>query len=164
MDRVISTSALAAVIIAGAAFGIHLGDSAISQINPLYFQGPAVHPRDRGAEVDANPIDSSAPRYAELYGWAEGQEARAADCADCPALVARDAYRGGSQFAVIETGWQTKAQPTAYSVETEPQAAPAEEPEAEAEGEPFVVERYAAFAIEEKPPAAEPAEAVSAQE
>jgi hypothetical protein len=63
--------------------GISLGNSAISQINPLYFQGPAVHPRDRGAAIDPNRPTVIPNSYEQLYGWSQGAQARATDCPGC---------------------------------------------------------------------------------
>ena len=79
---------------AAAVFGIHLGESAIAEIDPVHFRGPAVHPAQRGAAIDPNDIadEPQQPRFASLYGWEEGNAARAADCVDCDALAARDAY------------------------------------------------------------------------
>ncbi|HEX9933190.1 MAG TPA: hypothetical protein VGB08_10150 [Allosphingosinicella sp.] len=166
MEKRLTASALAALVIAAAALGIHLGESAIDQINPLYYQGAAVHPRDRGAAVDETLARPQAPRFAELYGWAEGQDAHAADCGDCVARVARDAYRAGTHFAVVETGWHTEARPAAdYAPEPQPQSHDEQEAEAGPQPEPFVVERYAGFAIEEKPTvAADPIEVAAAQQ
>src|SRR5687767_4626132 len=56
-------------------FGVSLGNSAISQINPLYFQGAAVHPRDRGAALDPNAPTVIPNRYEQLYGFTQGQQA-----------------------------------------------------------------------------------------
>ncbi len=64
-------------------FGVSLGNSAISQINPFYFQGAAVHPRDRGAALDPNAPTVIPNRYEQLYGFAQGQQARAIDCVGC---------------------------------------------------------------------------------
>ena len=84
--------ALGGAIIAAAMLGIHLGESSIGLINPIYFQGPAIHPRDRGVAIDENAVRPRPPAYAQLYGWDQGRAARAADCGDCAALDARDAY------------------------------------------------------------------------
>ena len=46
-------------ILAAVAAGIHLGESAVASINPIYFQGPALHPRDRGAAIEESRV---APR------------------------------------------------------------------------------------------------------
>lgn len=79
-------------LLGAAAFGVHLGESAVSLIKPIYFQAPPVHPRDRGAAIHESELGRSGPAYADLYGWEEGHAARAADCGDCEALQARDAY------------------------------------------------------------------------
>jgi len=85
---VIGGSLLAAVVL-----GIHLGESSIGQINPIYFQGPAVHPRDRGAAIDESNLPAPArPAYRDLYGWDEGNAARAAECYNCGRNRARNAY------------------------------------------------------------------------
>ena len=82
--------ALGGALLGAVVLGIHLGESAVGLIDPIHFQGPAVHPRDRGAAIDETAL--SAPQrtpYHELYGWEEGRLARAADCGDCEALRAR---------------------------------------------------------------------------
>lgn len=68
--------------------GIQLGNSAVSAIDPVYFQGPALHPRDRGAALDERELEAArlarrAVAYNELYGWDEGRAARLADCQGC---------------------------------------------------------------------------------
>lgn len=86
--------ALGASLVLGAVLGIQLGESTIGLINPIHFQGPAVHPRERGTALDptSQPSQPRAPAYAQLYGWEQGYASRAADCGDCAALAARDAY------------------------------------------------------------------------
>lgn len=84
--------ALGSALIAAVVAGIHLGESSIGLINPIYFQGPAVHPRERGAALDENAVRPRQATYAQLYGWEQGQAARAEDCGDCEALAARSAY------------------------------------------------------------------------
>lgn len=80
-------------LLAAVAFGIHLGESAIGQINPIYFQGPAVHPRDRGAAIDESNLPPPVrPAYRDLYGWDEGDAARAAECYGCGRSRARRAH------------------------------------------------------------------------
>jgi hypothetical protein len=165
MDRKLTYSAYAALILAAGAFGVHVGQSAIAQINPLYFQGAAEHPRDRGVVVDEAALLERGPRFAQAYGWAQGAAARTADCVDCEALAARDAYSGGArglQFAVVESGWRGEAQPAAYAPDPQDELTPVEEPDA-FETRRAEVGRYAAYAIEEKPAEAEPVE-VAAQE
>ncbi len=79
-------------LLAAVALGVHLGESSVGLINPIHFQGPAVHPRDRGAALDESRLPPRAPAYGELYGWEAGAAARAADCGDCEALRVRAAY------------------------------------------------------------------------
>jgi hypothetical protein len=62
-------------IVAGAV-GLQLGESAISQIDPLYFEGGRTPPRD----VTKDPRPASNSAFAEASGWAEGYQARAEDC------------------------------------------------------------------------------------
>lgn len=92
MNNSFTLPALGATILLAVAGGIQLGESTIAMINPVHFQGAAVHPRDRGAAVDEHAVRPSEPSFASLYGWDEGQSARAADCVDCDMLAARDAY------------------------------------------------------------------------
>lgn len=84
---VLGLSLLAAVL-----GGVHLGESAIGLINPIHFQGPIVHPRDRGVAIEEPVVTARAPAFHQLYGWEEGHAARAADCGDCEALAARDRH------------------------------------------------------------------------
>ena len=79
-------------LLAAVAFGVHLGESSVGLINPIYFQAPPLHPRDRGAAIDESRLEQNGPVYAQLYGWEQGYAARAADCGNCPALQARNAY------------------------------------------------------------------------
>jgi hypothetical protein len=141
-----------------------MGQSAIEQINPIYFQGAAVHPRDRGAAVPESIAGPRAPQFADHYGWEQGQEARNADCVDCPALQARDSHAGEVVFAVAETGWT--AEPPRVQVERQapPVAEPDAKPAAEEEPAGFIVEyaevdRYAYYPVEEEQ--AEPVEAAA---
>lgn len=130
------------------ALGVHLGDSAIDQINPIHFQGAAVHPRDRGAAV-AERLAPRTPAFAEHYGWEEGSEARSSDCNGCESLAARDRFsRSGPAFAMVEPQWETAPQPAVDAAEA--QGGPVEQPE------PFTVEwaevdRYASFPVEAVP-------------
>ncbi|HYG29706.1 MAG TPA: hypothetical protein VD887_05760 [Allosphingosinicella sp.] len=156
MDRRLKIPAFAGLILAGMAGGVALGESAIDQINPIYFQGAAVHPRDRGAALDPNALHAQATRFAEYYGWEEGQAARAADCFGCPAIAARDAFAEVPpiQYAVAETVW---SEPPQYVAEEEP--APAEQADAASD-----VELYAGFQIEEKPAEGEAVDLAAAEQ
>jgi hypothetical protein len=59
--------------------GVQLGNSAISDINPIHYRGAVVHPRDRGAAVPEHQARARPPAYAALYGWDEGRAAMAAE-------------------------------------------------------------------------------------
>lgn len=157
MDPRLKIPAFAALILGGMAGGVALGESAIDQINPIYFQGAAVHPRDRGAALDPNALPAQGPSFADHYGWEEGQAARAADCFGCPAIAARDAYAEAPaiQYAVAETAWSEA--PAPYAPEAEP--APPEQAEAASE-----IELYAGFQIEEKPAEAEAVDLAAAEQ
>src|SRR5687768_17590074 len=77
---------LAGSALAGVVFGLYLGESAIGLIDPIHFQGPAIHPRDRGVAVDSGARSQPALAYGDLYGWEEGQAAFALDCGNCESL------------------------------------------------------------------------------
>jgi len=84
MTSPFSLSVLGGSLLAAVVFGIHLGESSIGLIKPIYFQGPAVHPRDRGAAIDESSLPLPArSAYSDLYGWDEGHAALAAECAGC---------------------------------------------------------------------------------
>jgi hypothetical protein len=162
MGKRLTYSALGSAVLLAAAAGVLLGESAIDQINPLYFQGAAVHPRDRGAVFESR-LPPPAPRFADLYGWDEGRTARSSDCVDCEALTARDAfYESGVRYAVVETDWRT--QPVAYALEVGPEPDPAPSREPADAAEPIDVALYAGFQIEEKPAETQPVEVAAAEE
>jgi len=83
---------LGGTLLVAIAGGIQLGESTVGLIHPIHFQGPAVHPRDRGAAIDENPVRATEPSFASLYGWDQGRSAWIEDCGDCDALSARDSY------------------------------------------------------------------------
>lgn len=88
-----SLPALAIVVAAAAVFGVELGESAIAEIDPVHFRGPAIHPAARGAAIDPGELDApAAPQFASLYGWEEGNAARAEACGDCDSGWAPDPY------------------------------------------------------------------------
>jgi hypothetical protein len=73
---------MAGLLLTGALSGVYLGKSAVNEINPAHFRGPALHPRDRGAEVDPNVyVERSAFAGAVWYGDKPRLEGPA--CADC---------------------------------------------------------------------------------
>lgn len=91
MRSFVSLPALGALLAAGIAGGIHLGESAIAEIDPVHFRGPAIHPRDRGAAIDPNEIEPDEPRFASLYGWEDSADAVPAGySSDYAAQPARD--------------------------------------------------------------------------
>ena len=157
-----SLPAFAALVLAAVAFGVHLGQTTIDQINPVHFQGPAVHPRDRGAVAYDTVATPQQPQFSQLYGWEEGAEQRSLDCNGCEAVGARDAFAGGGElrYAVMETGWSApQAEPASYS---EPEAEPLLGDDVpEYSDEPSQLDRYSGFAIEEKD---EPVEVALLQE
>jgi len=149
----LNLAAFGALTLAAGAFGVHLGQSAISGINPIHFQGAAIHPRDRGAVVP-EMLEGHQVSFANGYSWEQGRAARAEDCGGCEALGARDAYAGGGEpvFAVLETGWTNDPTPAAYF--TEPAADAAEEAgdaQAAAEAQRAQIDRYAYYPLQSEP-------------
>lgn len=151
MDMRLKAPLLGAVLIGAAGIGAHMGETAIANIKPLYFQGEAVHPRDRGAAIDPSLLPAQGPRYSDHYGWAQGAAARLADCGDCAALAARD------QYAVLPVRQVTFAysEPLPQRMEVRAEAQPEPEPHFVVETAPEI-ERYAYYPIEEKPAADKP--------
>lgn len=92
MANLITLPALGAALLVAAGTGVYLGESSIGLIKPVYFEGPALHPRDRGAAIDPNRIAARQASFSDLYGWVEGDAAMVRDCGDCEALRARDAH------------------------------------------------------------------------
>jgi len=90
--------------------GVQLGASTIREINPIHFQGPPIHPRDRGAAIDPAALRPPAQSaYAQAYGWGEGERARAAasgyeDFDFAPPPIVRRA---------ADASWQQEAAPLA---------------------------------------------------
>jgi hypothetical protein len=169
MSSPITLPALGGAILGAAVLGIHLGESSIGLINPIYFQGPALHPRERGVAIDENALPPRQPAYAQLYGWDQGNAARAADCGDCAALEARDAYARPAVYSAEvpyfgsreELRSQDMRAPVArrasYEVEPEPEYAAEEVIEPKSP-----VLRYAYYPVEEPvEPADEPEEPAS---
>ena len=93
-------------IVAGAV-GLQLGETAIGQIDPLYFQGGREPLRD----VSKDPRPASSSAFAQASGWAEGYQARAADCGGCTPVMAATAPAPAAPLftysdATIEPRWQ----------------------------------------------------------
>jgi hypothetical protein len=93
-------------IVAGAV-GLQLGESAIGQIDPLYFEG-----REPLRDVSKDPRPPSSSAFAQASGWAEGYQARAEDCGDgcTPVMPATAAAPAAPLYAysdpTIEPRWQ----------------------------------------------------------
>lgn len=147
MDIKVKAPLLGGVMVGAAAVGVLMGESAISQINPIYFQGAPVHPRDRGAAVaDIAPMEGE--RFADQYGWAQGRAARLADCVDCEALAARDRYAVPLVHAAVA---EIREEPRRAVAEPLPERFVVEYADVEryayypieAEEEPVFVEEYA---------------------
>ncbi len=85
-------------IVAGAV-GLQLGESAIAQIDPIHFQGPAPTPRD----VSRDPLPPLGPSYASAYGWAQSEAALAAECGDCAMSAAPPAP---AAFTAVASTWE----------------------------------------------------------
>jgi len=84
-------------VISGAV-GLALGESAIAQIDPLYFQGSAPAARD----ISQDPRPQRRPGFADAYGWEQGYDARGRDCADCaPGTMVVDTARGDGYAAPL---------------------------------------------------------------
>jgi hypothetical protein len=146
MGHPLKLPALGALAVAAGAFGLHLGESAVAGINPIHFQGAAVHPRDRGAAVADVPLAPIQSDFALAYGWDQGANARAEDCSGC-------APAGTPQYYARNEA--------AHRSEVGPASAPAAPPvraarvEAEAQPDAFTaqyasVDRYAHYDIEER--------------
>ncbi len=93
-------------IVAGAV-GLQLGESAISQIDPLYFQSGREPLRD----VSKDPRPPSTSAFAEASGFAEGFAARAADCPGCSVVMPATAVAPGAPLytysdATIAPRWE----------------------------------------------------------
>ncbi len=105
--------------LAAVMLGVHLGESSIGLIKPIHFQGPAPHPRERGAAID-EPLPAPArASYYEAYGWEQGQAALAGACDGCtlvqgPAVADRGPrsysavvpYFGGSTAPRMAAGYE----------------------------------------------------------
>jgi hypothetical protein len=136
---------LGLAVIVAAIVGIQLGESAIAGINPLYFQGAAVHPRDRGAAIDPATVPPPANPPFRGYGWDEGNRARLAACPDCGPFPVGDTY-----------AWVESPRPSRLAGPAWRDSTPGTELEPWDPGETGPpgqreILRYAEFPIEEKP-------------
>lgn len=102
---------LTVIAVAG---GFQLGEAAIAQIDPLYFEGAAAPARD----VTQRPRNTQANAYAAASGWEEGYAARTVDCgADCPraltdrSIMPADAPLVRYSDPTIEPSWEQASSP-----------------------------------------------------
>jgi hypothetical protein len=137
---------LSVAFLVAAVVGVQLGQSAISEINPIHFRGELARP----VGIDPNAVQPASDAYAGAYGWDQGYAARAADCGgDCDARRARDAVA----FAFVEP-----VPPRTISAPYWRDVTPTAEPRAWAPGEVpnggLSVERYMHYPIEREDQAA----------
>ena len=85
MPSFFSLPILGGSLLVAAAVGVQLGESSIGLINPIYFEEPPLHPRDRGAALEERALQPARNGYAGLYGWEQGHAAIAAECFECGA-------------------------------------------------------------------------------
>lgn len=77
---------LAVMTLVAVAGGYQLGETAIAQIDPLYFEGPAAP----AVDVTERPRLRQMNAYAAASDWEKGYADRAVDCgADCPPALTR---------------------------------------------------------------------------
>ena len=132
---------LGASILAAVAAGIHLGESAVASINPIYFQGPALHPRERGAAIDESRLALARAEAPPVYGWDQGYAARAADS---EGLAARDAHAYSAVVPYFGGGDEPATRPAGYDTEAGVRVhRGSDEPVALAEAETGRIEYYA---------------------
>jgi hypothetical protein len=87
-----SSLALTSVgLVFAAILGVQLGQSAISEINPIHFQGPLEHPHGITPPLEPAPYNP----YGQSYVWSITPPASLVDCVepDCGAPRTREAVR-----------------------------------------------------------------------
>jgi hypothetical protein len=86
-----SALALTAVgLVVAAIIGVRIGQSAISEINPIHFQGPLERPR----AITPPPEPASYNPYGQPYVWSTPPDPPLADCgADCDSAQSNRAMR-----------------------------------------------------------------------
>jgi hypothetical protein len=95
--RSIALAAAAAGLLAAAIIGIQLGQSAISEIDPVHFQGPAQRPV--GIEAATARPAGDAP-FSQPYVWSQSAAPGAECVGDCEARQARAAAAAALAEAV----------------------------------------------------------------
>jgi hypothetical protein len=85
----ITLAAAGAGLLAAAIIGVQLGESAVSEIDPVHFQGPAERPVGIDPAAARTVVEDP---YAGAYSWGESFPPGAASCGgDCEARQARAA-------------------------------------------------------------------------
>lgn len=149
--------ALSVAALVASVIGVQLGRSAIAEINPIHFRGPAAAPR--GIDPNMAPPPSR-DVLAQTEIWGQSYAPPRFECGrDCDAYQAREAAAvalDGTAPAPRRSGryWRD--------------ATPTAEPAAWAPGETgrrtLSVEHYMHYPIEETSPEAAPAEAAEAED
>src|SRR5688572_27904464 len=79
MPSLFTLPVLGGSLLAAIAFGVHLGESSIGLINPIYFQAPPLHPRERGVAIDEASLHRAALPALDLSARVQGYAAPAAE-------------------------------------------------------------------------------------
>ncbi len=88
--RPTSLALTSVALLAAAIIGVQLGQSAISEINPIHFQGPLERPQAITPPAEPAPFDP----YGQPYVWSMPPPPAAMDCgSDCDGAQARQAMR-----------------------------------------------------------------------
>jgi hypothetical protein len=82
-------------LVLAAIVGVQLGRSAISEINPIHFQGPLERPQAIEPQPDPAPFDP----YSRSYVWSQPPPPLAACGADCDSVQ----FEQAAQFAMDRT-------------------------------------------------------------
>jgi hypothetical protein len=139
--------ALSIAILVASIAGVQLGQSAISAINPIHFQGAA--PRPHG--IDPAALRPAQPdTFATAYDWTQGYAAREADCGgNCDAREVRVA--AAAALDPVRVGHSDEP----YWRDATPVAEPAPWPPGATGSRGLSVERYMHYPVDEAEAAAE---------
>ena len=149
--------ALSVAALVASVIGVQLGQSAIAEINPIHFRGPAAQPRGIDPAMVSPPSHDA---FAQAEIWAQSYAPPHFDCGgDCDAYQARQA---------AATALDGAAPVPRRSGSHWRDATPTSEPAAWAPGETgrrtLSVDRYMHYPIEETSPEATPAAAGEAED
>ena len=131
--------ALSVGMLVAAVVGVQLGHSAISEINPIHFQGAVAPPRG----IDPNALSSAPDRFSQAFDWNDGRAARAFECGgDCDAREIR-------QAAAVAIEVVRPRPPAPWWRDSTTAAEPKPWPPGETGPRRLSVERYMHYPIEE---------------